>query len=317
MSERGRSGGAGAGRWRGIELRHFEALAAIVAEGSFNRAARRLGYSQSAISQQIASLEQIVGHRVLERSSSSHRIELTPIGRLVLARGENIAREVGVVRAEVEAFVASENGRLRIGASPLACPRGLSLAVAHVRARRPDVRVQLVERNSERELLDLLAHGALEVAVVHGAPAEGTAEWQELFADEFGVVVAADAAGRARELGPAALERLEFVGLSGSDTFARMLAQLEARGVRLDVAVWADGIGTLCELVARGAAAGLLPKAFARGDLAERRVSVMLPEQALGVAWRVGGSPTWDVTELVAAAVAAARTLGRGASVAA
>src|SRR3954471_19063549 len=54
-------------QWLGVELRHFAALQAIAEEGTFGRAAQRLGYTQSAISQQIATLEKIVGEQLLER----------------------------------------------------------------------------------------------------------------------------------------------------------------------------------------------------------------------------------------------------------
>ena len=50
-----------------IEIRQLRALQAVAEEGSFGRAAERLGFTQSAISQQIAALERAVGDKVFDR----------------------------------------------------------------------------------------------------------------------------------------------------------------------------------------------------------------------------------------------------------
>src|SRR2546421_12659910 len=67
-------------RWLGVELRHLIALEAVASEGPFGRAATSLGYTQSAVSQQIAMLEPIVGERLIERPGGPQPVSLTGAG---------------------------------------------------------------------------------------------------------------------------------------------------------------------------------------------------------------------------------------------
>ena len=67
-------------RWMGVEMRHLAALEAVAAAGSFHGAADRLGYTQSAISQQVAALERIVGQRLVERPGGPRPVRLTAAG---------------------------------------------------------------------------------------------------------------------------------------------------------------------------------------------------------------------------------------------
>ena len=101
--------------WLGVELRHFAALQALADEGSFGRAAKRLGYTQSAISQQIATLERIVGERLVERPGGPRPISLTEAGQLLLRHAESIVARLQAAQADLQALRAGEVGTLRVG----------------------------------------------------------------------------------------------------------------------------------------------------------------------------------------------------------
>src|SRR5256886_8305994 len=101
--------------WLGLELRHLIALKAIAEEGTFGRAATQLGYTQSAISQQIARLERIVGHRLIDRPGGPRPVSLTEAGRLLLKHSDAIAARVAAAQADLTALAEGQAGTLRVG----------------------------------------------------------------------------------------------------------------------------------------------------------------------------------------------------------
>src|SRR4029453_11298435 len=66
--------------WAGLEMRHLLALVAVVETGPFSRAAEQLDYTQSAVSQQVSTLERIVGTPLFERPGGPRPVRLTAAG---------------------------------------------------------------------------------------------------------------------------------------------------------------------------------------------------------------------------------------------
>jgi molybdate transport repressor ModE-like protein len=300
-----------AAHWRGIELRHLEALAAIVSEGSFSRAARRLGYSQSAISQQVAALERIVGHRVLERSSGAQAVLPTAVGKIVLEHGEQIARQIASARAEVEAFAATGEAILRVGASPLANGSLLALALGRLRAHTPDLVVDVVEASRDSELLADVAAGRLDAAFVHAPVTQPEVEQRALYSDQFAIFVGGRSRQLERPLSIAELERMPFGGLTRSEPIEAALTALKADGISLRVVVRTTSLPALCGLVAQGAVAALLPQSVATTDMHTREVEIALPGRTVAVVCRRDPAPRASVQKFLAAAQAAAAAFRR------
>src|SRR5438094_8574919 len=101
--------------WLGVELRHFAALEAVARTRSFGRAARELGYTQSAVSQQIAQLERVVGQKLFHRPGGPRRVEPTEAGLLLLRHADAIVARLDAARADMAALGEGAGGTLRVG----------------------------------------------------------------------------------------------------------------------------------------------------------------------------------------------------------
>ncbi|MFF4189619.1 LysR family transcriptional regulator [Nonomuraea sp. NPDC001831] len=143
-----------------VELRHLRTMAAIAEEGTFGRAAVRLGYTQSSVSQQIAALEKAVGGAVFDRPGGPRPVRATPLGELVLAHGRDLLARSEALTDAVERFKAG-HGRIDIGTFQGATRLILPAVVRGLLGEHPGCDVRLSEvapENPDIGDLDLLFH---------------------------------------------------------------------------------------------------------------------------------------------------------------
>ncbi|MFJ9818394.1 LysR family transcriptional regulator [Streptomyces sp. NPDC101151] len=142
----------------------LRAFLEVARAGSFTVAARALGWTQSAVSRQVASLESALGGGPLF-DRLPRGVRLTEAGRALVPYAETVAESLhGAVR-ELAALREVAGGRLRFGAFASADAALVPHALAAFRARHPAVRVER-EEGLTPGLLDRLAAGRLDLAVV-------------------------------------------------------------------------------------------------------------------------------------------------------
>jgi molybdate transport repressor ModE-like protein len=197
--------------WLGVELRHFAALQAVASTGSFGRAAERLGYTQSAISQQIATLERIVGEKLVERPGGPRPVSLTEAGQLLLRHADSIVARLQAAQADLQALRAGEAGTLRVGTFQSAGARVLPEIMRRFTAQWPLIEVMLEEHDDE-VIADALERGELDVGFLLLPIGDAPLETVELLRDPYVLVVAA---GSPLADGPPSLQEIARQPLVG------------------------------------------------------------------------------------------------------
>jgi molybdate transport repressor ModE-like protein len=178
--------------WLGVEMRHLAALEALESEGSFGRAAKKLGYTQSAVSQQIATLERIVGERLVERPGGPRPIALTEAGRLLLHHARAIVARLQAAQADFAALAAGESGSLRVGTFQSVGAKILPEVMRRFTDAWPNVEVELRESHSDAELADLVERGILDVTFIQLPLDNPWLETMLVLEDEYVLVTAAN-----------------------------------------------------------------------------------------------------------------------------
>ncbi|MYV52063.1 LysR family transcriptional regulator [Streptomyces sp. SID3212] len=159
-----------------IEARHLRVLRTVAATGSFSAAARALGCSQPAVSQQMKALEASAGTPLIVRAGREMR--LTQAGDVLVRHATGILAGLTAAEEEIAAIVGLRTGRVRLASFPSGSSTLVPAALAALRAAHPGTRVSLVEAEPPRSA-GLLRDGDCEVALAfrYGGSA---AEWDDL-----------------------------------------------------------------------------------------------------------------------------------------
>jgi DNA-binding transcriptional LysR family regulator len=267
---------------RSIELRELRALVTVADRGSFRGAARALGYTQSAISHQIAALERALDAALFTRPGGRGAVTLTAAGDAAYRRARRVLGELETLGADVAAIERGERPILRIGVFQTATTELLPSALRTLRDNRPDVEVVLSEITDTARAYDRLAGGDLDLAFIVNPEPDERIQSIPLLEDSWVIMTRRDS-----EL--TAAEHPTFDLLDGADVVAwtrRWRTQLHLehawrqRGISPRVVYRTDDNLALQRLVAAGYGHACVDRLTASGAV-EPSLTWIAPEEVL------------------------------------
>ncbi|WP_405858885.1 transcriptional regulator CynR [Streptomyces sp. NBC_00090] len=273
------------------ELRHLRYLLAVAEHANFTRAAEELRIAQPTLSQQIKQLEKAVGVQLLDRTGRT--VRLTDAGETYARYARRALRDLAAGERAVLDVRDLSRGHLRIAATPTFTAYLTGPLVAAFHRRHPGITVEVRELPQDRIEAELLADRldlGIAFAGVHLPGIEPTA----LFTETLGLVVGPSHpyAGREEPLPVDELTDRPLALLSEDFATRRHIdAYLAEHRVRPRIAVEANSLGALTEIVRSTALATVLPDAVTRDHprLTPVPLSPALPSRGVSLLARASG----------------------------
>jgi DNA-binding transcriptional LysR family regulator len=266
-----------------LNVGRLAVLKEVAYRGSFSEAAAALSYSQSAVSQQIATLEAEAGLALLERHPRG--VSLTAAGQTLVGHAESILAELERAEAALSEIAGLRGGRLRMASFPTAGAALMPLAIAKFRAAYPDVELTLAEAEPE-DVAPRLRAGELDLALLFEFEGERLIGERmtraELFEDPmFLALPAAHRLAARQRLRLEDLREEAWVQTARASSCARHVVRCcHAAGFEPNVAFESDDYQTIQGLVAAGVGVALIPRlalSAPRPDVLTRSLSPAPP----------------------------------------
>ncbi|UYQ62213.1 LysR family transcriptional regulator [Streptomyces peucetius] len=288
-----------------LDLGRLRALHAVSVHGTVGAAAAALGYTPSAVSQQIAKLERETRTTLLEREGRG--VRLTDEATQLAATAQQLLSLVEEAEVRLEERRGEPTGRLSIACFASASRGLMPYVLADLARRHPELDARLHEVDPHLSV-DLVARGAIDLAVAHDwdiapLPAPPGVEQAVIGDDMCDVLVPAGHA-----LADADAVRREdlkderwITQPPGTVCHDWLLRTLRAAGCEPLIAHQAEENHTQVALVAAGLGVALVPR-LGRGELPPQVVAVQLapvPTRRLHALWRTGAARRPAITETV------------------
>lgn len=168
-----------------LGLRHLRLIKTVATEGSLVRAAPVLHLTQSALSHQLLRVEEEVGTRLFLRTRRN--MQLTPIGRRLLATAENVLHELDAAARDLAAMNGVPTATLRVSTECTTCYHWLPSVVAALSRKFPSVEVEINIEATRRPLQALLS-GELDAAIVYSERSDRRLVFRNIFRDELVII---------------------------------------------------------------------------------------------------------------------------------
>ncbi|MET7618108.1 LysR family transcriptional regulator [Streptomyces sp. NPDC005408] len=290
-----------------LDLGRLRALHAVSVHGSVAAAATALGYTPSAVSQQITKLERETRTTLLERQGRG--IALTDEALHLAATAQELLAIVERAETTLEERRGQPTGRLTIGAFASAARGLLPGVLAELGRRNPGLDARMTEVDPHLSI-DLVARGMIDVAVAHDwdiapLPAPEGVE-QAVIGDDLCDLLVPEGHPLA---GHASVRRADLAGQRwicqppGTVCHDWLIRTLRAAGCEPDLAHQAEENHTQVALVAAGLGVAMIPR-LGRGPLPAGVVALALdpvPKRRLYALWRTGAARRPAITATVAA----------------
>ncbi|MDX3233662.1 LysR family transcriptional regulator [Streptomyces sp. ME19-01-6] len=150
-----------------FDSRHIRTFREVIRAGSYSAAARALGYTQPAITQQMKALEREVGSPLFVRVGRGMR--LTEAGETLSRHADIILDSISAARQQLNAITRLRAGRVRLCGFPSANATLIPEAMARLAAAHPGVRVELFE-GEPPESLGRVVRGECDITLAFTYP---------------------------------------------------------------------------------------------------------------------------------------------------